>query len=266
MRIEHIQQLLKDGKYYTGEVDGDVGPLTREAVRKITERNVDKLANRGSGWNENRKMIAAAQLVLGAQGYYRSTIDGLIGPMTRTAVTTWEKARKPPAPTPVAPHVPVPDDGVADYSKFDSASAKRLKGAHPLLQRLLIAARAQIPFTVMDSQRGRVAQETAFRKGHSKAKFGQSAHNWDPAVAVDLAPTPLDWNNKNSFIALWKVIGYYDPKSGKGAGLALQMKIPLRWGGDWNMNGLWTDDGWDFPHFELYPWRDFAANSKLFEG
>lgn len=266
MKIEHIQQLLKDSGYYAGEVDGDVGPLTRTAVEKVTSRNVSKLVNGGKGWNANRKMVAAGQLVLQAQGYHTSAIDGIAGPLTAQAVLRWEIARKPPEPKPVAPYEPVHEDGAADFSRFDAASAKRLKQAHPLLQRILIAARNQIPFTVMDSQRGRAAQEAAFKKGTSKARFGQSAHNWTPAIAVDLAPTPLDWNNLDSFVALWRVIGWYNPANGRGEGLALLMRIPLRWGGDWNMNGDYKDDGWDFPHYELHKWQDFAKGAKPYEG
>lgn len=266
MNIEQIQQLLKDSGYYAGNVDGDVGPLTRTAVDKVIANNVKHLKNKGAGWNSNRKMVAAGQLILAAQGYYKGAIDGLAGPLTKNAVNRWDIARKPPAAVPVAPHEPSVEDGVADFSKFDAASAKRLKGAHPLLQRLLIAARQQIPFTVMDSQRGKAAQEAAFKRGTTKARFGQSAHNWDPAIAVDLGPIPLDWNKLDGFIAVWRVIGWYNPANGRGEGLALLMRIPLRWGGDWNMNGKYTDDGWDFPHYELHPWRDFAKHSKPFVG
>lgn len=266
MDIYVIQQLLKDSGYYAGNVDGDVGPLTREAVEKVVSRNKAKLVNKGAGWNANRKMVAAGQLILSAQGYHKGAIDGLAGPVTAAAVNRWDIVRKPPVGTSVAPHEPSVEDGVADFSKFDAASAKRLKGTHPLLQRLLIAARNQIPFTVMDSQRGKAAQEDAYRRGTTKARFGQSAHNWSPAIAVDLAPIPLDWNKLDGFIALWRVIGWYDIKTGRGGGLALLMKIPLRWGGDWNRNGQYTDDGWDFPHYELDPWRDYAEDSKPYTG
>ncbi len=139
--------------------------------------------------------------------------------------------------------------------RFDNASAKRLAKAHPLIQKVMNASRLEIAFTIMDSQRGRAAQEYAFRKGHSKAHFGQSAHNWSPAIAVDIAPMPLDWNDTQSFIALSKVI----------LPIARRMIVSLRWGGDWNMDGS-TADGWDFPHYEMHPWRSFAKQCKPFEG
>lgn len=140
-------------------------------------------------------------------------------------------------------------------SKFDAGSAKRLADAHPLIQKVMNAAREQKEFRILDSQRGRAAQEEAFRKGNSKAHFGQSAHNWSPSVAVDIAPVPLDWNDRASFIALSKII----------LPLAKEMGVPLRFGGDWNMNGVLTDEKLsDLPHYELHPWREFAKGSKLF--
>lgn len=254
MTLEQIQQLLKDAGYYAGKVDSDLGPLTREAVTKIIDRNKSRLVDQAEGWNDNRKLVAAGQLVLAAQGYYKGALDGLAGQLTVAAVKAWEAARKPPY-DPAQP---------SQSGLFDAASAKRLAGAHPLLQRLLIEARKRIAFTIMDSQRGRAAQTKAYKAGHSKATFGNSAHNYDPAIAVDLAPIPLDWSKTQPFIDVWKVIGYYNPKTKAGSGLAKEMGIPIRWGGDWNMNGKWTDDGWDFPHYELYPWRNYAT--KLIGG
>lgn len=245
MNNHQIQKLLKDSGYYAGDIDGDVGPKTREAVRKIIAKNKAKLVNKGQGWNDNRNLVAAGQLVLAAQGYYKGALDGLAGPQTAKAVDDWSKAQTP-------------------ATEFDKASKQRLDGAHPLLQKLLVAARSKIAFTIMDSQRGRKAQEAAYKAGNSKATFGNSAHNYTPAVAVDLAPVPLDWSNRQSFIDLWNVIGYYNPSTKAGKGLAKDMQIPIRWGGDWNMNGKWSDDGWDFPHYELTPWRNYAT--KLIEG
>lgn len=251
MTLEQIQQLLKDSGYYSGDIDGDIGRLTREAVRKVIDRNKSKLVNKGKGWNDNRQLVAAGQLILAAQGFYKGALDGLAGPQTAKAIDDWSKTNKPQPP-------------VYEPSAFDKASKQQLDGAHPLLQRLLVEARKRIAFTIMDSQRGRKAQDAAYKAGHSKATFGNSAHNYTPAVAVDLAPVPLNWNNRQSFIDLWNVIGYYNPSTKVGKGLAKDMAIPLRWGGDWNMNGKWTDDGWDFPHYELYPWRNYAT--KLIGG
>lgn len=254
MNIYQIQTILKNTGFYKGEIDGDIGPQTRAAVNAA----IDFYKIGAQGWNDNRKMVAVVQRILQIGNLYKGVIDGISGPQTLAALTAWEKLRLDPA----QPSTPVP---LPSYTIFDEASAKRLAGAHPLLQKLFTAARRKIAFTIMDSQRGRAAQEAAFKAGHSKAHFGQSAHNWDPAVACDLAPIPLDWNNVGAFRAVQAVIGWYDPKSGRGAGLAKEMKIPIRWGGDWNMDGN-PSDGWDLPHYELHPWREFAKSSKPYQG
>jgi peptidoglycan L-alanyl-D-glutamate endopeptidase CwlK len=140
---------------------------------------------------------------------------------------------------------------------FGSKSKAALAKCHPLLQDIANEAIKEIDFMVLDATRGRVAQERAFAGGQSKARFGQSAHNYVPAIAFDLFPAPYDWNNTASFIALSKVI----------MRIAAEKKIPLRWGGDWNSDGSkTTSDAWDKPHYELNPWREWAKKSKLFEG
>jgi len=149
---------------------------------------------------------------------------------------------------------------------FGATSLAQLKKAHPLIQQILTEAIKVIDFKILDSTRGRAAQTKAFRTGHSKAQFGQSAHNYVPSIAVDLFPAPYDWDNTASFKRLYDVIGRYDKATGKGKGLALQLKIPLRCGFDWNMDDDATKtDQWDGGHYELHPWRDFAKNAKLFE-
>ena len=137
---------------------------------------------------------------------------------------------------------------------FSAVSLSSLAKCHPKLQEIANAAIKEIDFKVLDATRGRAAQTKAFLTGKSKAKFGQSAHNYVPAIAFDLFPAPYDWNNRGAFISLSKVI----LRIGKEKG------ILLRWGGDWNMDGN-LSDGWDMPHYELNPWREWAKKSHLYE-
>jgi peptidoglycan L-alanyl-D-glutamate endopeptidase CwlK len=132
---------------------------------------------------------------------------------------------------------------------FDKRSAERLAQAHPLLQKLMTEARKEIPFQILQSQRGRVEQNRAYAEGHSKARFGQSAHNWSPAIALDIAPIPLDWKNTAAFRKLANVI----------LPLAKKLDIPITWGGSWKTLV-------DMPHYELRPWREWAAKAKPYEG
>ena len=143
-------------------------------------------------------------------------------------------------------------------SSFDKGSAARLSKAHPLLQKLMNKARQKSEFMILDSQRGRVAQELAFRQKRSKVHFGNSAHNWSPAIALDVAPLPVDWKNTKACEKLAREVILP---------LAKELGIPIRWGGDWNMDGKTSDEKFvDMPHYELTPWRSYAATAKPFEG
>ncbi|OJU02811.1 MAG: hypothetical protein BGN87_06355 [Rhizobiales bacterium 65-79] len=153
----------------------------------------------------------------------------------------------------------------AVMAKFSAVSLARLEGAHPLLQKVMNAAIEKFNFMILQSQRDRADQEKALRKGNTHAHFGQSAHNWAPAIALDVAPYPLDWNDRQRFIALSKVVGCFNPATGFGYGIAKELMVPLRWGGDWNFNGILTDEHLsDLPHYELHPWREWAKHSRLF--
>lgn len=139
---------------------------------------------------------------------------------------------------------------------FSKASKARLAGAHPLLQKLLNEAIKKYDFMILDSQRDRAAQELAFKRGNTKVHFGNSAHNWAPSVAVDIAPYPVDWDDIARFRELQtKVI----------RPLAKELGIPIRQGYDWDGDGSSADESFvDWPHIELTPWREFAKKSKLY--
>lgn len=141
---------------------------------------------------------------------------------------------------------------------FDKGSAERLARAHPLLQKLMNEAIKKTPFVILDSQRGKAAQELAFRQKRTKAHFGNSAHNWAPSIALDVCPLPVNWKNTKPFVVLAQQVILP---------LANAMQIPIRWGGDWNMNGNIHDESFvDMPHYEMNPWRAWAKKSKLFQG
>ena len=46
-------------------------------------------------------------------------------------------------------------------------------------------------------------QEAAYKAGRSFSQYPQSAHNWLPSHAVDLAPYPIDWDNLARFKEMW---------------------------------------------------------------
>ena len=137
---------------------------------------------------------------------------------------------------------------------FSKRSLKARAELHPDLQRLVDAAIKEVDFVILDAQRGRAEQEKAKRSGFSKAGFSESAHNYVPAIALDVCPYPIDFNDTAKF----RIIALTFTR------LAKTLKIPLRWGGDWDMDGDWEDERFlDWGHFELHPWREWAKKSKL---
>lgn len=141
---------------------------------------------------------------------------------------------------------------------FGTRSKTNLSQCHPILQEIANHAISKIDFTVICGNRGRADQEDAFRRGASKAHFGQSPHNYSPAAAFDFIPSPFtdaDWDNNAKFKAIADVL----IQSAKELGHVDKNGVPIvRWGGDWNKNGSSKDDKFvDTPHFELDPWREY---------
>jgi hypothetical protein len=151
---------------------------------------------------------------------------------------------------------------------LSETSRRRLALAHPLLQQIMNAAAANVDFLILDSQRGEAAQELAFKRRFTKVHFGHSAHNWTPALALDIAPEPLDWGNSDDPVHNAKALKRFtDLQLNHILFTARKFNIAIRQGVDWNRNGILTDDSWDdLPHVELHPWREYAKHAELYRG
>ena len=62
-----------------------------------------------------------------------------------------------------------------------------------------------------------------------------------PSLAVDVAPYPIDWLDRDRFVFF----------AGFVLGMATQMGITLRLGIDWNGDHHFNERFFDGPHFEL---------------
>jgi len=125
--------------------------------------------------------------------------------------------------------------------KFGRTSRERRDQCHPDLIILLDAVIEEIDIAILCGHRDEVDQMSAHATGKSKAKWPQSKHNKRPAMAVDIAPYPVDWDDE----ARWLEMGALVLQK------AIQLNIPVRWGGLWNSfkkKGSRVGDG---PHFEL---------------
>jgi len=150
-------------------------------------------------------------------------------------------------------------------------SLDRLSGVHPdlirVVKRAAQLARLDQDFTVLEGVRSRENMMVNWGKGRTAAQCaakGIPASYAKPALAkvtwlndpfnsphkarpgggraVDLAPFPIDWNDKARFVALHDLMMSAAHIEG----------VHIRWGKDWDEDGKYEEKGeTDGPHFEL---------------
>ena len=82
---------------------------------------------------------------------------------------------------------------------FSKKSEQRLSTCHPDLQAVCRELIKQYDFAVLCGHRNKAEQNAAFDAGRSRLIYPQSKHNSQPALAVDIAPYPIDWGNLYRF-------------------------------------------------------------------
>ena len=126
--------------------------------------------------------------------------------------------------------------------RFGKTSKTRLATCDDGLQNLFYEVVQHFDCSVIIGHRGEKDQNKAFDEGKSKVRYPKGKHNSNPSTAVDVAPYPIDWEARERFI-------YF---AGLVKGIALEMGISLRWGGDWNNATQLSDNKFDdLVHFEL---------------
>jgi peptidoglycan L-alanyl-D-glutamate endopeptidase CwlK len=126
--------------------------------------------------------------------------------------------------------------------RFSRKSKKRLDTCHPKLQELFNEVVKHFDCTIIEGSRGKERQDKAYADGKSKVKYPNGKHNQFPSVAVDVAPYPIDWSDRDRF-------HYF---GGFVLGVAKQKGLNIRWGGDWNQDTQTKDNKFDdLVHFEI---------------
>ena len=101
---------------------------------------------------------------------------------------------------------------------------------------------ALYPCRVLEGHRNEQAQNAAFDAGKSQLRWPRGKHNSYPSLAVDVAPLPVDWNDRESFSHF----------AGFMLMAAVTMGYSLRWGGSWAGIGKLSMNKFDdLPHYEL---------------
>ncbi len=103
----------------------------------------------------------------------------------------------------------------------------------------------RIPIKAFEFLRTKERQDELYVKGHTKAKAGQSPHQY--GLAVDIISATKAWNLSKK---QWEIIGTI------GKEIARKRNIKLTWGGDWDGNDG-RPDFWDPAHWQLSDWKKY---------
>ena len=127
-------------------------------------------------------------------------------------------------------------------ANFSEHSLKQLETCDPRLQKLMHEVIKYVNISILQGQRTEEEQTSDYEAGRSTLKWPESKHNASPSLAVDIAPYPIDFKNTERYIYIAGII----------KGISLQMGVPIRWGGDWNMDYNPANNHFnDLGHFEL---------------
>ena len=94
--------------------------------------------------------------------------------------------------------------------------------------------------SVLTGHRDEETQTEKFEQNLSQVEWPDSKHNSVPSRAIDVAPYPIDWEDKET----WIMFGGYV------LGVAESLGIKLRWGGAWNGQRNKPGQFDDLGHFE----------------
>ena len=122
---------------------------------------------------------------------------------------------------------------------FSKKSQARLDSTDERLVKVFTEVVKHFDCTILEGKRTVDRQKMLVEQGKSKTM--NSKHL--VGKAVDVAPYPIDWNDRERFT-------YF---AGYVMGIAAKMGIKLRWGGDWDRDTQLKDNNFDdLPHFEIY--------------
>ena len=122
--------------------------------------------------------------------------------------------------------------------KFGKRSKSRLKGVDARLVNVLNQLIKIMDVTIIEGLRSKERQEQLLAQGKTKTRFSKHIEG----KAVDLAPYPIDWEDRERFHYM----------GGMLRGIGHQLGLKIRWGGDWDSDGEIKDNAFDdLVHVEI---------------
>ena len=126
--------------------------------------------------------------------------------------------------------------------RFGKRSKERLATCEKDLQMVFNEVIKYVDCSILEGHRSKDRQNSLYEDGKTKVRYPNGRHNASPSRAVDVTPYPVDWADRERQTLF----------AGFVLGVANQMGIKLRWGGDWDQDFEVKDNRFDdFPHFEL---------------
>ena len=122
--------------------------------------------------------------------------------------------------------------------RFGRRSKERLKGVDARLVNVANELIKLMDVTVIEGLRSQERQNELVAQGKSKTKFGKHV----AGKALDLAPYPIDWDDRERFHYMGGLI----------RGIGHSLGVDVRWGGDWDSDGEIADNNFDdLVHVEI---------------
>jgi peptidoglycan L-alanyl-D-glutamate endopeptidase CwlK len=122
--------------------------------------------------------------------------------------------------------------------RFGKRSKQRLKGVDAKLVNVLNELVKIMDVTIIEGLRSQERQNELVAKGASKTKYSKHIQG----KAVDVAPYPIDWKDRDRFHYM----------GGMVRGIGQQLGVNIRWGGDWDSDGETKDNSFDdLVHVEI---------------
>ena len=122
--------------------------------------------------------------------------------------------------------------------RFGKRAKQRLKGVDTKLVNVLNELVKIMDVTIIEGLRSQERQNELVAKGASKTKYSKHIQG----KAVDVAPYPIDWKDRDRFHYM----------GGMVRGIGQQLGVNIRWGGDWDSDGETKDNSFDdLVHVEI---------------
>jgi len=122
--------------------------------------------------------------------------------------------------------------------RFGRKSKERLKGVDAKLVNVANELIKLMDVTVIEGLRSQERQNELVAQGKSKTKFGKHV----AGKALDLAPYPVDWEDRERFHYMGGLV----------RGIGHSLGVSVRWGGDWDSDGEIKDNSFDdLVHVEI---------------